>query len=123
MQIRLFRAFVLVAAAFLCWSAPSFAQDAARPILAANEPAPLQQSVVANTYDNTGYVLDTGDKIHLTVFGKDNETLGGEFEVDGNGLVRLPLIGPTKAGGLRARGLEDAITQALAAGDLIDPRV
>jgi polysaccharide export outer membrane protein len=70
-----------------------------------------------------GYVLDTGDKIHLTVFGKDNENLGGDFEVDGTGLVRLPLIGSTRAGGITARALEDSITQALAAGYLINPRV
>jgi polysaccharide export outer membrane protein len=116
---------LLLAAALSCGIMPSFAQDAPErtaPLTVADN-APAPEPVPADVTGMDGYVLDTGDKIHVTVFGKDNENLGGDFEVDGTGLVRLPLIGAMRAGGLTARALEDSITRALAAGYLIDPRV
>jgi protein involved in polysaccharide export with SLBB domain len=73
------------------------------------------------TGNNESYRLGTGDKIKLTVFGQDD--LGGEFTVDDQGFIRLPLIGQVKAAGLTILGFEDAVTAKLADGYLRDPRV
>ncbi len=67
------------------------------------------------------YHLGTGDKVRVIVYGEDD--LGGSFDVDGNGTISLPLIGPVKAAGLSAHQLETEVTTALAAGYLNDPRV
>lgn len=70
---------------------------------------------------NPDYVLGTGDKIHLTVF--DEADLSGDYEVDGSGFVRLPLIGQVRAAGATPPQLEAAIGSALANGYLRSPRV
>ncbi len=67
------------------------------------------------------YRLGTGDKVRVIVYGEDD--LGGEFDVDSSGLVRLPMIGPTQAGGLTVRDFEAAVAARLADGYLRDPRV
>lgn len=43
------------------------------------------------------YQLGSGDKLKLTVYGE--EDLSGEFVVDGNGAVSLPLVGQLQVGG------------------------
>jgi polysaccharide export outer membrane protein len=72
--------------------------------------------------EDSAYRLGAGDKLRVTVF---NETdLSGDFEVDGMGYVRLPLVGPIAAAGLSAYQLEARITDAFEAGKyLINPRV
>jgi protein involved in polysaccharide export with SLBB domain len=70
---------------------------------------------------NAGYTLGAGDKIRVTVFGETD--ISGEYQVDGSGMVRLPLIGTLRAAGYTAPGLEQWITSALAAGYLKSPRV
>ena len=70
---------------------------------------------------NESYRLGTGDKLKLTVFGQDD--LGGEFTVDDQGFIRLPLIGQVKAAGLTIHDFEDAVTSKLSDGYLRDPRV
>lgn len=70
---------------------------------------------------NAGYQLGAGDKIRVTVFGETD--LSGEYEVDGSGVVRLPLIGTVRAIGYTAPALETSIAAALAQGYLKNPRV
>ena len=54
----------------------------------------------------------------------DGETdLGGYFQIDATGAVRMPMIGQVRAGGMTAHDLENNIRTALAAGYLNDPRV
>jgi polysaccharide export outer membrane protein len=67
------------------------------------------------------YSLGTGDKVRVIVYGEDD--MGGTFDIDSNGTISLPLIGPVKAAGLSAHQLEAEITTDLAAGYLNDPRV
>lgn len=67
------------------------------------------------------YKLGTGDKVRVNVFGEDD--LSGEFDVDGSGFVRLPLVGQVKAAGLSVRDFEGAVTEKLKAGYLKNPRV
>ena len=67
------------------------------------------------------YQLGSGDKIRVIVFGE--EDLGGEFQVDGNGRLSLPLIGELQAKGQTANSLEQEIAAKLADGYLQSPRV
>jgi polysaccharide export outer membrane protein len=75
----------------------------------------------AGPRENPDYVLGSGDKLHLTVFGETD--LSGDFVVDGSGFVRLPLIGQVRAIGYTQQQLEGVIGSALAQGYLKSPRV
>ena len=81
--------------------------------------APMPQMPAANAAGD--YRLGPGDKVRVIVFGEDD--LGGEYEVDGSGFVRLPLIGQVKASGDSAHVLEASIAAALKNGYLNDPHV
>lgn len=87
---------------------------AAAPARAANGGPPT-------AYGSADYRLGTADKIRVIVY--EEADLGGEFQIDATGFVRLPLIGQIKAGGTTARELESGIASALAQGYLNDPRV
>jgi polysaccharide biosynthesis/export protein len=67
------------------------------------------------------YIIGTGDKLRVIVFGEDD--LGGTFDVDGNGYVSLPLIGQVKVAGLSSTQVEQTITSLYANGYLKEPRV
>ncbi len=67
------------------------------------------------------YRLGTGDQIRVIVYNEDS--LSGEFLVDGSGRVSLPLIGQVDAGGLSLSEFEDAVELRLSDGYLNDPRV
>jgi polysaccharide export outer membrane protein len=95
---------------------------------------PLNESVVgafqptAQTADgsdepaeNAGYVLASGDKVEVKVFGE--EELTGEYEIDETGAVPFPLIGQLKAAGSTPRELERKIANELKGGYLRDPKV
>jgi protein involved in polysaccharide export with SLBB domain len=85
----------------------------ASPAMAAGYPSPADGAA--------DYRLGTGDKVRVTVFGETE--LGGEFQIDATGFVRLPMIGQVRAGGLTARDVESGIRTALADGYINDPRV
>ena len=67
------------------------------------------------------YVLGSGDRIRIVVFGQ--EDLSGEFEIDGTGYVSLPLIKEVTASGLTLRQLEALIAGKLKPDFLKNPRV
>jgi protein involved in polysaccharide export with SLBB domain len=100
----------------LALSATFFAAASARA-----DDTPSLRASIGSAPAETTYILGTGDKIHVTVFGEDD--LSGDFEVDSNGFVRLPLIGPVRATGLSSHALEDRISAALEEGYLKEPRV
>jgi polysaccharide export outer membrane protein len=68
-----------------------------------------------------GYRLGTGDKVRVTVYGEAD--LSGEFQVDGSGFVRLPLIGQVNASGHTLREFETDVAAKFADGYLRAPRV
>jgi protein involved in polysaccharide export with SLBB domain len=82
---------------FAGWVVPSYAQNAA------------------------AYKLDVGDKVHITVF--DEPDLTGDFDVNDQGIVSLPLIGQVHIAGMTLSEAQDFITQKYAANYLINPRV
>jgi protein involved in polysaccharide export with SLBB domain len=91
------------------------------PAACQSGPAAMEQSAEAATFQASEYRLDVGDKVRLIVFGQDN--LGGEFGVSDSGVLSLPLIGEVPARGHTIGETRNAITAALAAGYLKDPRV
>lgn len=67
------------------------------------------------------YQLGSGDQIRVTVYGE--EDLSGEFELDGEGTISLPLIGAVAVGNRSLSDAESLITAQLADGFLVNPRV
>jgi protein involved in polysaccharide export with SLBB domain len=67
------------------------------------------------------YVLGVGDRLRLTVYGEDD--LSGEYEVNSNGQVALPLIGSISLSGKTVHQFEEAVRTKLSGGYLRDPRV
>jgi len=90
--------FALIAVlAFAGWINPSCAQDAA------------------------AYKLGVGDKVHITVFNEPDLT--GDFDVNDQGIVSLPLIGQLHIAGMTLSQAQDFITEKYAANYLVNPRV
>jgi polysaccharide export outer membrane protein len=67
------------------------------------------------------YRLGPGDKVRVTVFGDDQ--LSGEFQLDANGAIDMPLIGRVDAQGSTTNELSAAVTQKLSKDYLKDPKV
>ncbi len=67
------------------------------------------------------YRLGVADKVRVTVFGEP--ALTGEFLVGGNGMISLPLIGETQAGGLTISEFQSGVADALRDGLINDPSV
>lgn len=68
-----------------------------------------------------GYILGIGDTVRINVYGQEDMT--GEYMVEPDGTISLPLIKTIPASGLTAPELEQSITDALSPEYLVDPRV
>jgi polysaccharide export outer membrane protein len=87
--------------------------------LAACQPRMAQPVTVAEAEP---YTLDTGDQLHVTVFGQD--AMAGDYVVDGSGYISLPLIAQVEARGRTSEQLEQQIGQQLVEGGYLkDPNV
>lgn len=71
--------------------------------------------------DDDSYVLGVGDSLSIQVF--DEAELSGNFTVDEDGVIDYPLIGRLAVSGQTANGLDESLTQSLAARYLQDPQV
>lgn len=89
-------------------------------MLTSHAPA-AQEEEEAEEARETVYRLGAGDRIKVIVYG--HQDLSGEFEIDGEGKVSLPLIQDVAAAGSSLRELEDAITDKLKPDYLKNPRV
>jgi protein involved in polysaccharide export with SLBB domain len=67
------------------------------------------------------YKLGVADKIRILVF--NEPTLSGEFQVNANGSVAVPLVGDVPAVGRTTSDLNSDITAKLSDGYLRDPKV
>jgi len=74
-----------------------------------------------NGQNDQGYKLGSGDRLRVIVYGEDD--LGGEFQIDGSGLVRLPLIDEVRAAGLTVLQFGQEVKRKLDDGYLRDARV
>ena len=86
---------------------------------AANPDATTVKKKVHNA--EAAYVLGTGDKLHINVFGQRD--LDGNYLVDGSGNIQFPLIGQISAAGKTVPQLQKTITAALSKGFLVNPSV
>jgi len=85
-------------------------------ILAAAVAMPQTASAQGPTYR-----LGPGDRVRVTVFGEPY--LSGEFNVNANGTISLPLIEPVKVQDLTLSQAEELIKQELSEGFMADPKV
>jgi protein involved in polysaccharide export with SLBB domain len=69
----------------------------------------------------TEYKLGTGDQLQVSVFGQPD--LSGKFEVDGNGNITLPLIGPEKAEGKTVNEVQQSVTTEFNKSFLVNAKV
>ena len=67
------------------------------------------------------YLLDTGDRLRVFVYGQPNLSRG--YTVDHDGFITVPLIGNVQARGLTTRDLEGKIRARLGAEFVRDPQV
>jgi polysaccharide export outer membrane protein len=69
----------------------------------------------------TPYVLDTGDRLRVVVFGQ--EGLSNSYNVDSAGKIAMPLIGSVEARGRTTSQLGQGITSRLRSGFVREPHV
>lgn len=102
-----------------------YAANAAEPEFSAQSRGNRQtaSTAPADPAESAGssYVLGPSDRVRLKVYGEQDIT--GEYEVDTNGYISVPLAGRVKAAGLTTRQLERSVASALSKGLLRDPRV
>jgi polysaccharide biosynthesis/export protein len=87
--------------------------------LSSNAFAQAQPALPAPAVGN--YVLGPNDRVRLKVYGEPD--IAGEYEIDSNGQVSIPLAGHIGAAGLTTKQLERSIASALAKGIVREPRV
>ena len=72
--------------------------------------------------DGSGpYLLDTGDKLRVFVYGQPN--LSRAYTVDHQGMITVPLINEVRARGRTTREVEEVIAHRLGAEFVRDPQV
>lgn len=74
-----------------------------------------------NAASSAPYLLDSGDRLRVTVFGQQNLT--NAYSVDGGGNISMPLIGTVRARGKTVQQLESGIAAKLRQGYLRNPDV
>jgi polysaccharide export outer membrane protein len=84
----------------------------------ANDIAPPGSAAAAAPYV---YHLGPDDKLRIAVYGED--PMAGEYLVNAEGSVSFPLVGMIKASGLTLSEFSSALSAALAAKFLKDPKV
>lgn len=84
-------------------------------------PAALSGGPRAVAESDGPYLLDTGDRLRVFVYGQPN--LSRLYTVDHSGKITVPLIGSVKARGLTTSSLEGSIRSALGTQYVRDPQV
>ncbi|MEA2872966.1 MAG: polysaccharide biosynthesis/export protein [Hyphomicrobiales bacterium] len=97
----------------------------AQPIVAQPIEAPMVPQQVAQPVmmepEETGYTLDSGDRLRVVVFGQ--EGLTASYAVDTGGSITMPLIGAVPARGHTPAQLQLAIAAKLRQGFVREPHV
>jgi len=96
---------------------PIVAEPLAQPQMA---PQPVAEPI-ALAPEETGYALDSGDKLRVVVFGQDG--LSASYSVDTSGNITMPLIGAVQARGHTPAQLQAAIAAKLRQGYVREPHV
>lgn len=100
----------------------AFALLVAFAIAACSAGAPSISASQANADAMASYQLAPGDKLKVTVF--DEPNLTGEYQINVNGAITMPLLADIPAQGLTQDALAQSIRDRLAAGGyVLQPRV
>jgi polysaccharide biosynthesis/export protein len=83
--------------------------------------ATFDDGPITSSANNGSYLLDTGDRLRIFVYGQPN--LSRSYTVDHSGRVTVPLIGYVNARGRTTRDLGGAITRRLGTEFVRDPQV
>jgi protein involved in polysaccharide export with SLBB domain len=83
--------------------------------------AVVQSSAAVMAADAPAYKLGTGDKVRVTVF--NEKDLSGDFDVNDQGVIALPLIGQVPVRGKSLSEVETTIAGRYGKDYLIDPKV
>jgi polysaccharide biosynthesis/export protein len=132
MSLRLVLVLALAAGLTACAADQQPALDA--PHLAGAAPVSVQEKtswITTSASDGAGpafyvepddtYLLDTGDRLRVFVYGQPN--LSRLYPVDQAGRITVPLIGPVRVRGLTTAAAEAAIRSRLGARYVRDPQV
>src|SRR2546423_3674044 len=92
----------------------------AQPLEAQPMPQQIAEPVMMEP-EETGYALDSGDKLRVVVFGK--EGWSASYSVDIGGSITMPLIGAVRARGHSPAQLQAAIAAKLKQGYVREPHV
>lgn len=106
----------LIAAIGMAGCGPTLASEQSTSATASTQAGPADVSLL-----NDDYRLGAADKVRILIF--DEPSLSGEFLVNANGKLSLPLIGEVQAAGVTTTTLATTIQQKLADGYLLEPRV
>ena len=88
----------------------------------APEPVSGAKSAQAEYRDGLdAYRLGPGDEVSINIFEEDN--LSGNYELDGRGIIDLPLISEVRLAGLTSGQAADLIKQRYEQGYLNDPKI
>ena len=71
--------------------------------------------------DAKAYTLGAGDRLRITVYNEPD--LSGEYEVNGQGLVSVPLVGQVKVIGMTTAEAQALLTQKYGKDYLVNPSV
>jgi polysaccharide export outer membrane protein len=74
-----------------------------------------------SAYAEAPYMLDSGDKLRVVVFGQDG--LSNSYAVDASGAITMPLIGAVEARGHTPADLSRAVAARLRQGYVREPHV
>jgi protein involved in polysaccharide export with SLBB domain len=108
-------------ASLLNAAAPAAAQSTPATKTEVASPPSSQVGPALAAVDPGAYRLGSGDKVRITVF--NEETLSGEYEVDGSGTLNLQLIGSINVQGRSIPEVTAIIVGKLKEGYLQNPSV
>jgi polysaccharide export outer membrane protein len=69
------------------------------------------------------YQLGSGDRLSIVFFGKHVGDLSGEYEIDGAGLIPMPLVGSVRVQGMTVSEAEATIKSAYQPDYVKNPRI
>ena len=118
---RISRCLLLVALAALSLAACSRRQAAYYAPVPQAIGGPYVAAGAAYAAQAEPYILGTGDRLRISVFGQEGVT--NTYLVDAGGYVNIALIGPVGARGLTAPALAQAISAKLREGYIREPHV
>ncbi len=122
-MLRSVRAFITVVALITAPFCPVQAQLPAVSQQTASTSAsqPAAGDVPTTSSNMSDYKLGVADHVRMTVYNEPD--LSGDFTVNANGVLSLPLIGDVQAQGLTGSQIVDIVQKKLADGYLRDPKV